>query len=473
VLIVSVVAVAVGLALSFSAALTSIEVFIKPSRRGETLGLAFSLLAVPLYLVAFCDRLPGRPIRLRDTLLVMPGVTKAAAHFGSSILILVVLVMACVLRFAIYARLHINPASAATTGKSGQQDKIRQRVSDLTSPILAYFTFASVLTAIIAGAYALPAFAGAAIMLGLVMVYLFSPAFLLLSKSVLWLAIQTRIAIRRFWLLGSTVLVYTILVIGRLETWRRRLQPRDELFFAELEARLRMSRQKAHARIEHERELLRSLTPKHDELIVQGASTRVSKPAHSSSAGMALAEEGPPADSMQLVVYADIDEHTAEWQRLSSASVAVAEALGYARESQLPTEYGSVFQRAFWRRIATSEEARQYEALLQQAFGLKAAMLNQAEVDSKQAAAAADLIGALAAVPTACIKVGSLLLIKYRDSPDTEPVVLVRSLSSREIQAIDRYPAILKHPHTALDALNMAITAAESPETTSNDLGPE
>jgi Effector-associated domain 1 len=236
--------------------------------------------------------------------------------------------------------------------------------------------------------------------------------------------------------------------------------------------------EREQVRLERERLRLRreNLKVKQEELILQEISRRVSKTDHvarSSRVNIAPAEETPPADSMQVAIYADIEENTKEWRRLSSASQAVAEALGYVRESQLPTEYGSVFQRAFWKRVATSEEAKQYEAMLQQALGLKVAMLNQAEVDQKQAAAAADLITALAAVPTACIKVGSLLLIKYAAAPHDDPVVLVRSLSSREVQAIDRYPAILKNPHSALDALSMAITAGEPSETAANERSPE
>jgi len=474
--VIELVAVAVGLSLLFFSALLAIEVFIKRNRRGQTPGFIFSLLAVPLYLIAFCDRLPNRPVGLRDVILILPGVTKAASHFNSSILILFALAATCALRFAIHVRLFIIPALTLTAEKYSRQNNVRQRANDLTSPVLAYFTFALALTALIAGASALPAFAGVGIMLCLVAVYLFSPFFRGLAFFQ-WLVIETRIAVRRLGLLGSTVVVYVIVGIGKLEGWHRRQAPSgDQQFLDRLEKSLLTSRRKALASIEREQELLRSLALKQEEPVLQGAPRWVSKPTrsgHSSSPSMSLAEGSLPADSMQLTIYAEVEEDTEEWRRLSNAGAAVAEALGYVLESQLPTEYGSVFQRGFWKRIVTSEEARQYEAMLQQALGLKVAMLNQAEVDSKQAGAAAALIAALAAVPTACVKVGSLLVIKYRDSPNADPVVLVRSLSSREIQAIDHYPAILKHPHTALDALNMAIAAEEPSETTSNEPGPE
>ena len=169
----------------------------------------------------------------------------------------------------------------------------------------------------------------------------------------------------------------------------------------------------------------------------------------------------PPLNSMHVVVYADVDEDSEAWQRLSAASVTLAESLGYTLERQFPVEYGSVFQRGFWKRVVTADEARYLEATLQQALGLKIATLNQAEVDSKQAAAAATVITALASIPTACVKVGSVLVLKYPVAPGGDSVLLVRTLSAREVQLIDRYPAILRNPPTALDALTMAMASEE------------
>jgi hypothetical protein len=170
----------------------------------------------------------------------------------------------------------------------------------------------------------------------------------------------------------------------------------------------------------------------------------------------------PPPDSFHVVIYADAEQDSEAWQRLSDSTIALARSLGYDLEREFPIEYGSIFQRAFWKRAVSSEEARYLEAPLQQALGLK--MLDQAEVDSKQATAAASVIAALASIPAASVKVGSILVLKYSVAPGGDPVLLVRTLSAREVQALDRYPAILKNPLTALDSLTMAITEEEADE---------
>jgi hypothetical protein len=189
--------------------------------------------------------------------------------------------------------------------------------------------------------------------------------------------------------------------------------------------------------------------------------------------GYEMADILPSSESIHTVVYADLEENSAAWEHLSAAIVTLAESLGYTLERQFATEYGSVFKRGFWKRVVTSDEARYYEATLQQALGLRAATLAQAEVDSKQAAAAAGLIDSLAPISTACVKVGSVLVLKYALTPGSDPVLLVRTLSAREVQAIDRYPAILKNPLTALDGLSMAMAAENYPETTVSESGRE
>ena len=260
-LIISIITVIVGLSLLLSTALFAIEVFAKHNRRGQTLGFVFSVLAVPLYLIAFCDRLPGRSLQPRDVLLTLPGVDNAHAHFASSVPILIALIATYALRLGIYTRLFVIPALTLSEEEYNQQDQIQQRANDLVSPVLAYFTFALVLTAIIAGAYALPAFGGGIVMLGLVGIYLFSSFLYKLERSFYWLVVQARIAVQRLWLLGSTMLVYVIVGIGKMERWRRRhLQGADdEQFFERLEESLRQSQRKAMAKIEHEQQLLRGI----------------------------------------------------------------------------------------------------------------------------------------------------------------------------------------------------------------------
>jgi hypothetical protein len=81
--------------------------------------------------------------------------------------------------------------------------------------------------------------------------------------------------------------------------------------------------------------------------------------------------------------------------------------------------------------------------------------LRQAEVDAKEAQAVNALIASLREVPRACIRVGSVLLVKY--SVGNEPVIIVRNLTQLELHALGRFPEIQKNPEQALEALAMAI----------------
>jgi hypothetical protein len=72
---------------------------------------------------------------------------------------------------------------------------VRERANDLVFPVLAYFTLALVVTAIITGAYSLPVIGGVGVMLGLIAVYLFSSFLYRLERSFHWLVVQARILI--------------------------------------------------------------------------------------------------------------------------------------------------------------------------------------------------------------------------------------------------------------------------------------
>jgi hypothetical protein len=264
----------IGISMLLSIGLFSIEVFVKRRWRssqkrrgmsGQAIGLVFSLIAAPLFFIAFCDKLPGHPIGLRDALLALPSITKANAAFGSSVIILVVLVLTYVLRFVIYSRLFVIPALTMTEAEFNKRDNVEERANDLSAPGLAYLTFALTLTAVIAGAYALPVAVGIVMCLGLVAIYYLSSYLYNLEKSLIWLTVQVRILARRLWLIASRLVVLAILVIGRMEAWRRRQVPGDQLFFEKLENSLRQSQLKAAAGIARDQEILRDLTARDEQ----------------------------------------------------------------------------------------------------------------------------------------------------------------------------------------------------------------
>ena len=66
------------------------------------------------------------------------------------------------------------------------------------------------------------------------------------------------------------------------------------------------------------------------------------------------------------------------------------------------------------------------------------------------------LLTSLADIPQACIRVGSLLFIKYTDH--TGPVILSRTLSQPEVRALERFPEIQTKPREVLGALASALS---------------
>jgi len=264
----TILAVIIAVAVILSTALFFVEVFIKRhNMSGQVIGLVFSAIAAVLYFVVFCDRLPGSPEGPRKLALLLPGVQTGDIHFSSSVAVLVALTITYALRLGIYTRLFVIPALTMSDEEYNSPDQVEVRVNDLSAPVLAYLTFALVASALISGVYHLSAGAGVGICFLLVLLYFGSSYLRNIRNSVIWLVVQTRILIRNFWIQASRLVVYTILIIGRLESWRRRVQPGDEQFFAGLEDRLRRSERKARLKNEEEKELLRNLASRTERLI--------------------------------------------------------------------------------------------------------------------------------------------------------------------------------------------------------------
>ncbi len=258
VLVEELAAIVIAVALVLSTVLFGIEVFVKGrGPKGQGIGLVFSLLAVPLYFIAFSDKFPGHPIGPRNILLVLPGATKADIAFSSSVIILILLVLTCALRLVIYTRLFIIPALTMTEAEYRSRGQVERRANDLSAPVLAYLALALVVTTIVGGVYALPAAAGAVIFVFLLLLRYAYPYLRQLRKSLLWLEVHVRILARELWLLASRLVIWIVVMIVRLEKWRAQPQAGDELFFRRLEARLHQSAARARRNIDREREKLR------------------------------------------------------------------------------------------------------------------------------------------------------------------------------------------------------------------------
>jgi hypothetical protein len=150
----------------------------------------------------------------------------------------------------------------------------------------------------------------------------------------------------------------------------------------------------------------------------------------------------------------------------------LVQALGYEEPIDVEVTRGSLFRRskAKAQQLLTSEELRTRLIKVERGLELAGLEVRQAQVDQGEAEAVARLLNALRDdAPRACIRVGSILLLKYTASQG--PVLVVRTLNQLEIRAMERYPEIQTNPEQALEALATAVDGFEA--TSLEGSGPE
>jgi hypothetical protein len=159
-------------------------------------------------------------------------------------------------------------------------------------------------------------------------------------------------------------------------------------------------------------------------------------------------------------------------QGVLAALDAVVVAAGFERPSEFEVRRGSIFRRAkaVLESGAEAAELGQRMAKIERALELTYLDRTQAEVDAAKAGAVQQLLESLADIPQACIRVGSILLLKFENARG--PVVLIRTLSQLEIHALERYPEIQTDPPKALEALATAISSLQPLEVNSALLDP-
>jgi hypothetical protein len=162
---------------------------------------------------------------------------------------------------------------------------------------------------------------------------------------------------------------------------------------------------------------------------------------------------------VDVVTYLDTNDEKTINQVLARINDLV-ETLGYKQRDDADVERGSIFSRGSAGSQQAVNELKSALAKAERALELAQLELRQAEVDSKEAQAVNALIASLDEVPRACIRVGSVLLIKY--PLGTEPLIIVRNLTQLELHALGRFPEIQKNPERVLETLGMAL--AKIPE---------
>jgi len=168
----------------------------------------------------------------------------------------------------------------------------------------------------------------------------------------------------------------------------------------------------------------------------------------------------PDPTRISVAVYVDGSPHA--MREVLEEVDQLVQALGYGDPLEETVEAGSIFRRYYSiiRRGVSSVEVRERAIKAERALELLAIDGRQAQVDGQAAAAVQSLVNSLKDVPTACVRIGSILLIKYTKVDG--PVVLVRTLSQVEIRTLEKYPEIQRQPEKTLDALAIALTQGES-----------
>ncbi|WP_143264000.1 hypothetical protein [Amycolatopsis kentuckyensis] len=163
---------------------------------------------------------------------------------------------------------------------------------------------------------------------------------------------------------------------------------------------------------------------------------------------------------ISVAIYLGTDDREIS-SRIFHSVDTIAQYLGYGDPENVETKRGSIFRKwtAKVKKAATSEEMRERLDKIERAIELQGLVLPQADADLKSAQAVSGLIKDLAEIPSACIRIGSLFLVKYQTSHG--PVLLTRNLSVKEMQALERFPEIQKEPSKALELLAFTVSSSE------------
>jgi ribosomal protein S13 len=168
-------------------------------------------------------------------------------------------------------------------------------------------------------------------------------------------------------------------------------------------------------------------------------------------------------DEISVAIFLDTDVPATIASVLENLDELV-EALGYKKPVKSTVERGSFFGQS-WAKVKktlTSDDMKELKAKTERALELRLLDRDQAEVDNKIAEALTKIVASLADVQSACVRAGSILLVKYTGPQGS--VILTRNLSPLEIRAFEKFPEIQKEPQKALESLALAISDLTEPK---------
>jgi hypothetical protein len=119
---------------------------------------------------------------------------------------------------------------------------------------------------------------------------------------------------------------------------------------------------------------------------------------------------------------------------------------------------GSIFRRtkATIRGDLTEQALQHRLKTLERSFKSQQVDSRQADMGQEIYNAVSLLIKNLENVPRACIRIGSLLIAKYREG--SEDILLIRELSQPEIMALEKYPELQAYPETVFSHIGLVIS---------------
>jgi hypothetical protein len=163
------------------------------------------------------------------------------------------------------------------------------------------------------------------------------------------------------------------------------------------------------------------------------------------------------ANEMVIDVYLDTDDEVIA-SEVFAAINELAQVVGIEELAPREVRYGSIFRRfkATFQTSLSEESVQQRLQTLERLLELWQVDPRQAEVDQRTSDALSRVIISLENVPRACVRFGSILIVKYQDAAGS--VLLSRQLSQPEILAFEKYPELQNRPETILKTLALAVS---------------
>jgi hypothetical protein len=172
-------------------------------------------------------------------------------------------------------------------------------------------------------------------------------------------------------------------------------------------------------------------------------------------------EHADVPDQISVAVYLNVDDMTISQKILDTVDRLVT-VLGYSEPEEVDLQKGSIFRRSWSRAkiVATSDQMKERLEKLERAIEVQGLILPEADAVAKYSQAVQALVHSLSQVETACIRIHSILLIKYQTAQGS--VILNKTLTTAEIRALERYPEIQKEPSKALEMLAFSVDSLQA-----------